>query len=133
MRVLRLALLLLLPALPAAADPALAVQAFAPASIATILGHAVLDPSGDEIGRLVDVLVDPDGRPRAAVLDVGGFLGIGMRRVAVAWEAFRFAPGTGEIRLTQDLSTDQVSAAPEFRGADQPMQILQPRRPAIQP
>jgi hypothetical protein len=62
------------------------------------------------------------------VLDVGGFLGVGMRRVAVAWEAFRFTPERPEIRLVQDVTTDEVAAAPEFRGADRPMQILLRRR-----
>jgi hypothetical protein len=125
----RLALLLLVLAWPCHAEsPPLAVQGFAPSSIGTILGRPILDPSGDEIGRLVDLLVDRDGQPRAAVIDVGGFLGIGMRRVAVAWEALRFAPDTGEIRIAEDVTTDEVAAAPEFRGTDQPVQVLLPRR-----
>ena len=43
----------------------------------------VLDNDGKEIGRIVDVVVDPAGQPRAIVVDVGGFMGVGSRRVAV--------------------------------------------------
>jgi len=128
----RLALLLFILTWPGHADsPPLAVQTFPPSSIGTILGRSIIDPSGDEIGRLVDLLVDRDGQPRAVIVDVGGFLGIGMRRVAIAWEALRFVPETGEIRIAKDVTTDEVAAAPEFRGADQPVQVLLPRR--IQP
>lgn len=127
----RLALLiaLLLPGAALAGQKLVAVQAFAPNSLVGVLGRRVVDPSGDEIGRLVELLVDGDGKPRAAVLDVGGFLGIGTRRVAVAWEALRFAPAAQDIQVARDLTPEEVSAAPEFRGGDQPVQALMPAPP----
>ncbi len=124
-----LLLALLLPAAGALGQKLMAVQAFAPGSMATVLGRRVVDPSGDEIGRLVDLLVDPEGKPRAAVLDVGGFLGIGTRRVAVVWEALRFVPAEADIRIVRDLTMEEVSSAPEFRGGDQPVQVLMPTPP----
>src|SRR5579864_6599893 len=57
-----------------------------------ILGKEVLSAAGENMGRIVDVVVDRAGRVRAAVIDFGGFLGVGSRRVAVAWNALRFPP-----------------------------------------
>src|ERR1700756_2877600 len=57
-----------------------------------ILGHTVTDQEGKDIGRLVDVLVGDDGEPQAAVIDFGGFMGVGSRKIAVEWSALHFAP-----------------------------------------
>jgi hypothetical protein len=83
-----------------------------------LLGRRVQDPAGGQVGRIVDVLVDGDGAPRAAVIDFGGFLGLGQRRVAVAWRALRFDATTGSITL--DMTVDQIRAVPAFRQPDRP-------------
>ena len=44
------------------------------------------------MGRIVDVLVDGQGMARAAIIDFGGFLGVGSRKIAVAWQALHFVP-----------------------------------------
>jgi hypothetical protein len=95
--------------------------------VSSILGRAVLDGKGTEIGPIVDVLVDGHGRPRVAVIDVGGFLGIGVRRVAVAWETLRFERVDGAARITEDLTMDEVAAAPEYKGSDGPVDAIGPR------
>jgi hypothetical protein len=68
------------------------------------------------MGRLVDVIVDTDGRPRAAIIDFGGFLGVGSRKIAVDWSVLKFVPGEpkGNV-ITVALTRDQVKAAPEFK------------------
>lgn len=98
------------------AEPGLELQTLAPGSVASTLGQMVLDGNGDEIGRVVDVLVDRAGNPRAAVIDIGGFLGVGTRRVAIAWSLLHFRDMSGEVRIIQDLSQDEAAAAPEYRG-----------------
>ncbi len=105
------------------------LQTHPPGTIAGILGRRVTDAKGDEVGRLVDVLTDRRGRVRAAIIDVGGFLGIGMRRVAIAWETMRVIIEEGETHLASDLTLDEIAATPEFRGTDTPIQVLGPRRP----
>jgi hypothetical protein len=39
----------------------------------------------EDMGRIVDVIVDRSGQVRAAVIDFGGFLGVGSRKIAVDW------------------------------------------------
>jgi hypothetical protein len=124
----RLALLLLLAIAPAAAQGPPTTVTFPPGEVGSILGRPVLDAAGTEIGPIVDVLVGQDGHPRVAVIDVGGFLGIGTRRVAVAWDTLRFGrDGQGQSRITDDLTLDEVAAAPEFRAADGPVTAIGPR------
>ena len=41
----------------------------------SILGKTVLSPTGEDMGRIVDVMVDRAGQMRAAIIDFGGFLG----------------------------------------------------------
>ena len=70
----------------------------------------------EDMGRIVDVLVDRAGQVRAAIIDFGGFLGVGSRRIAVDWNALHFPqPGTPGERIALDLTRDQVKAAPEYR------------------
>jgi hypothetical protein len=66
------------------------------------------------MGHIIDVIVDGAGAPLAAVIDFGGFLGVGSRKIAVDWNALHFAPGDKPAPITLDLTKDQVRAAPEY-------------------
>ncbi len=55
-----------------------------------ILGRDVRSSANEDMGRIVDVIVDRDGNVRAAVIDFGGFLGVGSRKIVVDWNALRF-------------------------------------------
>jgi hypothetical protein len=81
-----------------------------------ILGRDVRSAADEDMGRVVDVLVDRAGQVRAAIIDFGGFLGVGSRRIAVDWNALHFPqPGKPGERIALDLTRDQVKAAPEYR------------------
>jgi hypothetical protein len=89
-----------------------------------ILGRKVVSSAGEDMGRVIDVVVDRNGQVRAAVIDFGGFLGVGNRKVAVDWNALHFAPaGSKDDRITLDLTRDQVKAAPEYKDG-QPLVVL---------
>jgi PRC-barrel domain len=87
-----------------------------PKDVEVILGKSVRSSAGEDMGRLVDVVVDRDGRPRAAIIDFGGFLGVGSRKIAVDWGVLKFArdKDKGDI-ITVELTRDQVKATPEFK------------------
>jgi len=81
-----------------------------------ILGRKVQSATGEDMGRVVDVVVDRGGQVRAAVIDFGGFLGVGNRKVAIDWNAFHFAPtGSKYDQITLALTRDQVKDAPEYK------------------
>jgi hypothetical protein len=81
-----------------------------------ILGREVRSAANENMGRIVDVLVDRTGQVRAAIIDFGGFLGVGSRKIAVDWSALHFpTPGKSEQYITLALTRDQVAAAPEYQ------------------
>jgi sporulation protein YlmC with PRC-barrel domain len=90
----------------------------------TILGRDVFDSKGDNVGQLVDVVVDGDGKPLAGVIDVGGFLGVGTRRVAIAWHLLRFVHDSDGTHIVMDLTFDSAAAAPEFEGPDDTLIVI---------
>jgi hypothetical protein len=81
-----------------------------------ILGREVRSATNENMGRIVDVLVDPSGKVRAAIIDFGGFLGVGSRKIAVDWNALHFPPpGKPDSFITLELTRDQVKAAPQYQ------------------
>jgi hypothetical protein len=116
-------LLLLLAATPAYAQ-APELRRIPATDAATVLGRRVLDHGGDEIARLVDVLVDSSGRPVAAVLDFGGYMGLGSRKVAVDWARLRFSIAGDGARVTVDLDADTIAAAPEYNDGSEGASVL---------
>ena len=97
---------------------------WAPAEVTTavleqhdaVLGRQVRSIAGEDMGRVVNVVVDQSGQVRAAIIDFGGFLGVGNRKIAVDWNALHFATtATKDDQITLDLTRDQVKAAPEYK------------------
>ena len=81
-----------------------------------ILGREVRSAADENMGRIVDVLVDRAGQVRAAIIDFGGFLGVGSRKIAVDWSALQFPPpGKTDAKITLEFTRDQVKAAPEYQ------------------
>jgi hypothetical protein len=89
-----------------------------------ILGREVRSATDENMGRIVDVLVDRAGQVRAAIIDFGGFLGVGSRKIAVDWNALHFPqPGKANERIALELTRDQVKSAPEYQDG-KPVVIL---------
>jgi sporulation protein YlmC with PRC-barrel domain len=80
-----------------------------------VLGKEVRSSAGEDMGRVVDVLVDQAGHVRAAVIDFGGFLGVGNRKVVVDWTALHFAPADQRDLISLDLTRNQIKLAPEYK------------------
>jgi hypothetical protein len=90
-----------------------------------ILGKEVRSAADENMGRIVDIIVDRTGQVRAAVVDFGGFLGVGSRRIAIAWNALRFTANGNKVeRVTLEWTRDQVREVPEYRD-DKPVVMLE--------
>ena len=81
-----------------------------------VLGRDVRGPKDEDMGRIVDVIVDRQGMVRAAVIDFGGFLGVGSRKIVVDWNALHFGRIANKSdSITLELTKEQVMAAPEYK------------------
>jgi hypothetical protein len=89
-----------------------------------VLGRDVRSAADEDMGRIVDVIVDRAGIVRAAVIDFGGFLGVGSRKIVVDWSALHFGRVADKSdSITLELTKDQVTAAPEYK-EDMPIVVL---------
>ena len=89
-----------------------------------VLGRDVRSAANEDMGHIVDVIVDRSGAVRAAVIDFGGFLGVGSRKIVVDWNALRFGRVADKSdSVTLELTKDQVKAAPEYK-EDSPIVVL---------
>ena len=83
----------------------------------SVLGIEALSSTGDDMGRIVDIIVDDGGQVRAAIIDFGGFLGVGSRKIAVDWRSLHFDPKkAGAVVL--NLTKDQLRVAPVYKPAE---------------
>ena len=78
-----------------------------------ILGKEVRSTADENMGRIVNVIVDRSGQVRAAVIDFGGFLGVGSRKIAVDWGVLNFAPTEKRDVVTIELTREQVKRSEE--------------------
>jgi hypothetical protein len=125
------------PAAPPATPPATVLPKD---EIQGVLGKDVRSSANESMGQIVNVIVDRAGQPRAAVIDFGGFLGVGSRKNALDWGALHFAPAQPPGPITLDLTRNELKAAPEYKegqpvvvlsasGNEQPISIDTPARP----
>lgn len=102
-----------------------------PGAAIGLLGKKVRDAAGEDMGMVVDMLVDSDGRPRAAVIDFGGFLGVGSRKIAVDWRLLQLKQVDATMSVLLSLTRAEVQAAPEYKpSSNQPVMIVGPMPPS---
>jgi hypothetical protein len=98
----------------ASAEPSVTI--LEPRQVQSVLGREVRSSANENMGRIVDVIVDRTGSVRAAIIDFGGFLGVGSRKIAVDWSALHFSPDSNKRDvITLELTRDQVKESPEYK------------------
>src|SRR6516164_10225838 len=90
----------------------------------SILGKEVHSPSDQAMGRVVDLLIDATGQPRAAIIDFGGFLGVGTRKIAIDWNSLRFDAGDPKKAVVADLDRDEIKAVPEYKDSREVITVV---------
>ena len=83
----------------------------------SVLGIEALSSTGDNMGRIDDIIVDRGGEVRAAIIDFGGFLGVGSRKIAVDWRSLHFDPKKAGA-VVVNLTKDQLRVAPVYKAAE---------------
>ncbi|CDX23423.1 PRC-barrel domain protein [Mesorhizobium sp. ORS 3324] len=74
-------------------------------------GATVYGANDAKIGTIGDVVLTPDKKPDAVIVDVGGFLGIGAKEVAVGMDKLKFmADKKGNKYLYTNFTKEQLQA-----------------------
>ena len=83
------------------------------------IGQAVYNKANERLGDVEELLLDRDGKVMAAVVGVGGFLGMGETRVAIAYQSFEMMPDKdGKSRLVVDVNKEALKNAIPFKATD---------------
>ena len=69
----------------------------------------------DTIGKVSDLVVTDDGRVDAIVVGVGGFLGIGEKRVALAWDSIKLTEQDGGRVILVSATREQLEGMPTYK------------------
>ncbi|MBB2199988.1 PRC-barrel domain-containing protein [Gluconacetobacter tumulisoli] len=92
--------------------------------LGSLIDRDVVAPDGSHVGQAIDVLVDQDGHPAAVVVDVGGFLGVGNRRIAIAWDQFNLAGMTEKSPVTLRIGAAEVRSAPAYDASSMDVTVV---------
>lgn len=82
-----------------------------------LIGTSVYGPDNSSIGEINDVIIGSDGQIKAAVIGVGGFLGVGQKDVAVPFQDLNVARKSDSSaidKITVSYSKAQLNDAPKF-------------------
>ncbi|WP_214000955.1 PRC-barrel domain-containing protein [Arsukibacterium sp.] len=83
-----------------------------------LLGAEVQTNNDEDIGEVVDLIVDSNGQIQAVIVSVGGFLGMGEKDVAVGWGHVKRSGKADEQELRINVSRDELTSAPAFERRD---------------
>ncbi|MDR6954494.1 sporulation protein YlmC with PRC-barrel domain [Ancylobacter sp. 3268] len=92
-----------------------------------LIGTDVVTSTDEKLGSISDVLVERDGTIAAAVIDVGGFLGIGAKPVAVSFKSLTATPTQDGEKIVVALTKEELNSAPEFKTLEQSTSATAPK------
>jgi sporulation protein YlmC with PRC-barrel domain len=82
-----------------------------------LMGKNIVGPDGKQIAEVADLVIDPDNSIKRVIVDVGGFLGIGAKPVAIDIDQLQKpADGKGDLRI--NMTKDQLNALPHYTRDD---------------
>jgi sporulation protein YlmC with PRC-barrel domain len=82
--------------------------------VAAYFKQDIYNKAGEKIGSVKDLMIGSDGRVQAVVLNVGQFLGLGDRDVAVPLTAIDIDRRPEGARITIDVAKETLQSAPPF-------------------
>jgi hypothetical protein len=82
----------------------------------TYFDRGMHNRAGEKIGSIRDLIVAPDGTIAAALVSVGGFLGIGEKEVAVPFSSIEIMRRDNDWRLVIDATKETLNDAPSYEG-----------------
>jgi hypothetical protein len=85
--------------------------------VSKLVGSEVSNDKNEKIGKVDDIIVAPDGSLSVAVVQVGGFLGIGSRLVALPMRQFTITDN-GKKVVVKGANKHELEKLPPFQYTD---------------
>lgn len=79
-----------------------------------LIGKNVVSSGGQNMGEIENLIIDGKGQIKAAVVQWGGFLGIGDKERVIRWNQIRY--DHADNRAVIDMTKEQIQALPEYDG-----------------
>ncbi len=80
-----------------------------------LTGTTVYGANEENIGEIGDVIISQDGKVDAIIVDVGGFLGIGEKEVAIGMDNLAFmSDGNGSLYLYTEFTEEELEQQPAY-------------------
>jgi sporulation protein YlmC with PRC-barrel domain len=81
---------------------------------------SVYDPSEHKIGDVTDLMIDGNGNVTAAIISVGGFLGVGQKDVVIPFKELQISMRDGKNWLVLNRTKDELKTAPAYNNTGSP-------------
>ena len=83
--------------------------------VSSLIGQPVVNEAGDRIGHIDDLIMDKQGHLSAALIEVGGFIGVQEKLVAIPFGSLSIDLAAGKPRIVAELSRPYLAEAPLFK------------------
>ena len=79
-----------------------------------IIGTRIKNAEGKDIGEIDQLLIDRNGKVSHVVIGLGGFAGMGEKKVVVPWSDLKFAPVTAGKKNSITMDQSRLESAPHY-------------------
>jgi sporulation protein YlmC with PRC-barrel domain len=84
-----------------------------------LIGASVKNAQGESMGKIDELVIDPkDARIKAAVVSVGGVLGIGAKSVAIPWNKVTMGSGADRDDIVVAMGKEELEQAPTWQKSE---------------
>jgi sporulation protein YlmC with PRC-barrel domain len=84
-----------------------------------LIGASVKNAQGENLGKIDELVIDPqDARIKAAVVSIGGLLGIGAKSVAVPWNKVTIGSDKDRDTVVIAMEKEELEQAPGWQKSE---------------
>ena len=84
-----------------------------------LIGASVKSTQGENLGKIDELVIDPhDARIKAAIVSVGGVLGLGAKSVAIPWDRMTMGTGADTDTIIVAMGKDELERAPGWQKSE---------------
>ncbi len=81
-----------------------------------VTGARVYGINDEDIGEIGELVMSTDGMLQDAIIDVGGFLGLGEKPVSVSFDEIQVMRSADDVRVYIDMTEEELTALPAYEG-----------------